>query len=775
MGNLLLPSTARLERLRIHYPSVIASALRAGIERICPRLHLLGLREVLRFGVAHSRLLFGCAVFLAAFLLFLVEPIAAKQLLPFLGGSAAVWITCLVFFQTALLLAYLYAHWFARQSSSNLGWGLHFLLLAAALALAAFWAFGGIDLSAGPAHPVLTIFFALSVWIGLPFLALGSTSPLLQVWWSRLQLSRFQGTAIPWRLFALSNLASLLALAAYPTLIEPRLTLHAQRIAWCCGFALYACVAALLAHRARSAASESPAPDKVADNDSRPRSSLVLKLLWLFLPMGASMQLCAVTAYITANIAPIPLLWILPLAVYLLTLIFAFEFPRFIPRAIVLRFLALVLASLGYMLSEVDHTWPLRLWIVLVLFGLFIACLFCHVEAYALKPARASESTLFYLLFAAGGALGSYAVGIAFPLLFSFNYDLAITFVVTALLALAVVWLGGVKPSTPLEPARSPLLRVVQTVPLFLAAWAARLVWCAAVVMLLLLTCWLHIAYHRGTLVAVRNFYAALRVKQSFGYPGSLVRTLSNGTIEHGTQIYATDELRRTPTTYYALDSGVGLALRFCCLHPGGSVDEIGNGSIRPRSIGVIGLGAGTLAAYGRKGDHITFYEINPAVIPIARNVFTYIRDSAAQIDIVEGDARTSLNREPPQHFDVLVVDAFSGDAIPLHLLTAQALALYRRHLAPGGILAFHISNQHVDLEPAIALLAQSAGMQALRVSSAPNGDLGEYSAKWVLVADNPAFFAQPEVPSAGRPAAFLPGLRLWTDDYSSLLPLLRW
>jgi SAM-dependent methyltransferase len=737
--------------------------------------------------VAHSRLLFGCAIFLAAFLLFLVEPIAAKQLLPFLGGSAAVWITCLVFFQTALLLAYLYAHWFAGHQNSNSGsnlrsnlvWSLHFFLLAAALALAAFWAFGAIDLSAGAAHPVLTIFLALGLWIGLPFLALGSTSPLLQLWWSRLQLSRpqssrFDGAAIPWRLFALSNLASLLALAAYPTLVEPRFTLHAQRLIWFCGFALYACLAALLARRARLAALDTQAAEKIADNESQPPSTLAHKLLWLLLPMGASMQLCAVTAYITANIAPIPLLWILPLAVYLLTLILAFEFSRFIPRAIVLRFLALVLASLGYMLSEVDHTWPMRLWIVLVLFGLFIACLFCHAEACARKPARASEYTLFYLLFAAGGALGSYAVGIAFPLLFSFNYDLAITFVVTALLALAVVWLGGIKSWRPLEPARSPILRAVQTVPLFLGAWAARLVWCAAVGMLLLLTFWLNIAYHRGTLVAVRNFYAALRVKQNFGYPGSTLRTLSNGAIEHGTQIYVSDELRRTPTTYYALDSGVGLALRFCCLSPDGPVDGSGNGSIRPRSIGVIGLGAGTLAAYGRPGDRITFYEINPAVIPIARNVFTYLRDSAAQIDIVEGDARTSLNREPPQRFDVLVIDAFSGDAIPLHLLTAQALALYRRHLAPGGILAFHISNQHVDLEPAIALLAQSAGMQALRVSSAPNDDRGEYSAKWVLVADNPAFFAQPEVAAAGHPAAFLPGLRLWTDDYSSLLPVLR-
>jgi len=262
--------------------------------------------------------------------------------------------------------------------------------------------------------------------------------------------------------------------------------------------------------------------------------------------------------------------------------------------------------------------------------------------------------------------------------------------------------------------------------------------------------------------VAVRNFYAALRVKQNFGFPGATLRTLTNGTIQHGTQIFGTDEQRKTPTTYYAPDSGVGLALRLCC----------GN---RGRNVGVIGLGAGTIAAYGRPGDHIRFYEINPAVEPIARNAFTYIRESQAQVDVVQGDARTSLAREQPQGFDVLVVDAFSGDAIPLHLLTAEALTLYRRHLAPGGIVAFHISNQHVNLGPAIALLAKNAGMEAMRVSTGAQEDRGEFSASWVLVSDNAAFFAQPEVAAAARPLAVRHGLRLWTDDYSSLLPLLRW
>lgn len=675
--------------------------------------------------MTRTRLFFGGAVFLAAFLLFLVEPIAARQLLPILGDSAAVWITCLVFFQTALLCAYAYAHWLAR----NPQWKAHILLLAAAIALAAYWAFGNVDLSGGPDHPVSTIFLALSVWIGLPFLTLGATSPLLQFWWSRVE-----GSAIPYRLFALSNLASLLALGLYPTLIEPHFTLHAQRAAWFIGFMLFAALAASLTLRSRAAV-QSSAPSQAADDASIPASPLAHKLLWLLLPMGASMQLSAVTSYITVNIAPIPLLWILPLAVYLVTIIAAFEFPRLLPRGIVARFLAVMLGGLAYMLSSIDVSLPLNVGVIFFLLELLVAGLFCHSEAYALRPKRTSESTLFYLLFAAGGALGSFLIALAFPYLFRFNYDLAITFFITALLALACWWRAG---------------------------WPLRLLWSAASVMMLLLVIWLHIADQRGTIVSVRNFYGTLRVKENYGYPGAKLRTLTNGTIQHGTQIFASDELRKTPTTYYAQDSGIGLAMLFCCQQ-------------RPRNLGVIGLGAGTLAAYGRPGDHIHFYEINPAVAPIAENTFTYIRESGAKVDIVPGDARASLAREAPQNFDVLAVDAFSGDAIPLHLLTAQAIDLYLRHLAPGGILAFHISNQHVDLEPAIALLAQHAGMRAIRVTNKANESRGEFESTWMLLSTNPVFFAQPWVAAASKPAALQPSLRLWTDDYSALLPLLRW
>ena len=675
------------------------------------------------------RLLFAITILLGAFLLFLVEPIAARQLLPVLGGSAAVWITCLVFFQATLLLGYLYAHWLARRPSAV----LHLPLLAVAAASAVLWVARTFTSGNNADHPILTVFSVLGVSIGFPFLVLAATSPLLQVWWWRMEREN-----IPYRLYALSNLASLLALAAYPTVIEPYLTLHTQRLLWSCGFAVFIVLCGMLAMKTGKTAS-TPEPEGPCD-PSAPRTPLMHKLLWLLLPMGGAMQLSAVTSFLTANVAAIPLLWILPLAVYLITIIIAFQFSRLVPAAILNRLLIVFLASLGYALSHVDTSWPLWVSLTLFLIEIFLACLFLHSEAVELRPARPSESTLFYLLFAAGGALGSFLIGIACPLLFSFNYDLPITVFVTALLALAAAWNTD---------------------------WNQRLLWSVASVMLLVLLVMIHIAYQRDTTVAVRNFYAALRVKQTLTYPGTTKRTLMNGIIEHGTQVFGTDELRKTPTTYYARDSGVGLALEICCL---------GNdGSVRPRRIGVIGLGAGTIAAYGRSGDRITFYDINPAVVPIARNVFTYIRDSGAKVDIVVGDARTSLAREEPQHFDVLVIDAFSGDAIPIHLLTREAMALYRRHLAPGGILAFHISNRHVDLEPPIALLAASAGMEARHVHSLENDRRGEYTATWMLATDNASFFLQPELVAHAFGPDTKPGLRLWTDDYSALLPVLSW
>jgi hypothetical protein len=673
-----------------------------------------------------SRLLYGSTIFLAAFLLFLVEPMAAKQLLPVLGGSSAVWLTCLVFFQITLLLGYMYAHWLARSGTGGWRGLMHIALLAAAVALLLFQKPLTADLSRGAANPVSTIFATLALTIGLPFLLLGSTSPLLQIW-----LQRRAGGSVPYGLFALSNVGSLLALAAYPTLVEPFLTLRLQKTLWTFGFIVFAVLGVILTGQAQAVPRDSFTPEHEAEAGLM--STARAKWLWFLLPMVAAMQLTAVTSHVTLNIAAIPLLWMLPLGTYLLTFIIAFEFSAFYKRGVVVRLLVLMLASLGYTLSKTDVSLPIGVAIAFFLVETFVACLFCHAEAYALRPRNARETTFFYLLVAGGGAAGTFLIAIASPLLFAANYDLAITFFLTAVLALTVTWSEG---------------------------WPQRLLWSTSSVLLLALLVMLHIVNGRETMLQARNFYGTLRVKQSVSTQAVPLRTLLNGTIQHGTQLFAPG-LSKTPTTYYAKDSGIGLALEHCC-------------DGRPRNIGVVGLGAGTLAAYGRAGDRIRFYEINPLVRPVAQNLFTYLRDSPAQISFADGDARTSLTREAPQGFDVLAVDAFSGDAIPLHLLTTEAIALYRRHLAPNGIIAFHVSNQYLDLAPEIDLLASSAGMTARLVDSSSDDARGSFRATWVLVTDDESLFDRPGLDLAAEPIDPSRGLRAWTDDYSSLLPIFQ-
>ena len=672
------------------------------------------------------RILYGSAIFLGAFLLFAVEPMAAKQLLPALGGSSAVWITCLVFFQTALLLGYLYAHWLGRRGSGRRAAVVHLALLVVGAGLLVL--VRQPDLSGAASHPQTAIFAVLTLTIGLPFLLLASTGPLLQLW-----LAREESGGIPWKLFALSNAGSLLALVLYPTIIEPHLSLSLQRKAWGCGFAIYAVVCAAIAWRMRGSGTARVAESGTGADGSG--ATWRAKLLWFLLPAGGAIQLCAVTSHLSQNIAAIPLLWVLPLGVYLLTFIVAFEMPPLRSMWMVTRLLIVLLAALGWMLSKTDVTIPIQINIGFFLAELFFACLFCHVETYRLRPANPSESTLFYLLIAAGGAAGTIFIGIVCPLIFDANYDVAVAFLATAALALIVTWGGG---------------------------WAQRLLWGTGTALLLALVVMLHLVYARHAIVEERNFYGALRVKESHVPPGAeTVRTLMHGTIEHGTQWFA-PQFRRSPTTYYATDSGVGLALRFCC-------------EGRPEHVGVVGLGAGTLAAYGKPGDRMRFYEINPLVRPIAENLFTYLRESGAQISFADGDARISLTREAPQNFDVLAIDAFSGDAIPVHLLTTQAMEVYRRQIGPGGILAFHVSNQYLDLTPEVAELAAASGMEARLVDTPAQEWRGEYRATWVLVTDNVAFFVQPQVAALALRIPDKPGLRAWTDDDSSLLRLLQW
>ncbi|MGE5323165.1 MAG: fused MFS/spermidine synthase [Actinomycetota bacterium] len=683
------------------------------------------------------RILYASAVFLGAFLLFLVEPIVGKRLLPLLGGSSAVWITCLVFFQSALLVGYVAAHWLATRLRPR----------AQAMAYSSFLLLGlgqgvfGLSprLHASTFHPIVSVFVLLAALIGFPFVALAATNPLLQSWYVRDCESRAgEGQHIrPYRLFAVSNFGSLLALLIYPWLVEPNLTLREQSALWLAGLLMFALSCAGIIWRIRNS-SGTGREEQSASGGSADSPALADRILWLLLPACASLLLCAVTSHLTQNIAAIPLLWILPLGAYLLSFIWAFSGARLYPRRTMLCVFVAALAAVSYELWDKQFVpagkrllLPMPWTIVLFCAILLLLCLVCHAELYRLRPGP-RHLTSFYLSIAAGGALGAVFVGVVAPLVFSANYELSCGLLMTVAVVLLATWRLGV-------------------------IW--RLLWPAGFLAMATLAVLHARADSKDTIVQLRNFYGTLRVTQHFDPPeGSYTRTLIHGTILHGEQTF-TDKLRRAPTTYYGHKSGAGLALDLCC-------------GTSPRRVGVIGLGAGTLAAYGRKGDVFRFYDINPLVERIANNLFTYLRESDAKIEIVTGDARLSLAAEPQQHYDVLLVDAFSGDAIPVHLLTRQAMELYLRHLKPGGILAFHVTNRYLDLSPEVERLAEHAGLQAALISSDEDDDAGVYGADWVLVTANHEFLK--EIAVSAIPIRTIPGLRPWADDFNSLLPLLR-
>jgi len=665
------------------------------------------------------RWLYALTIFLSAFLLFVVEPMAAKQLLPTLGGSSAVWTTCLVFFSLALLLGYLYAHWVSSRFDSRKQAVIHILLLTAGLLTL------GIRIRPSPTavsfHPALTVFRVLVMVIGLPYLALSATTPLLTAWYA----DSFEGRS-PYRLFALSNLASLLALASYPLLIEPGLSMNQQTKWWSGGFLLFAVLCGAIAWQGRRRVLSST-PEQ-ADLAGHPEP------FWFLLALGGGMMLTAVTSHMSANIAAIPLLWVPPLALYLLTFILAFQGAWTPIRQSMLRFVLLVVASMAYALKDIRTQPPIAISVPLFLIGLFVTCFFLHGELYERRPVTAGM-TRFYLVTAAGGAAGTLLIGVVAPLVLRANYDLACTLVVVALIALAATWHDG---------------------------WGLRMLWMVGAAAAVVVLSAQVKQYDDDAVALMRNFYGTLRVRESHLPPQSDTdRQLLNGTIEHGAEWFAPQFLGQ-PLTYYALDSGLGLAMRLCC-------------GTDPKRVGVIGLGTGTVAAYGNRGDVIRFYEINPLVERLASHWFTFLHGSDAKTDVVLGDARLSLATEGPQHFNVIVIDAFSGDAIPVHLLTREALALYRRHLEPDGVIAFHVSNQYVNLEPVVAAIAADAGLHAVSVHSHGDDQNGLYYADWILVTANQVFLGQPEVVNNAFPTPVQAGVRLWTDNYSSVFPLLKW
>jgi len=522
------------------------------------------------------------------------------------------------------------------------------------------------------------------------------------------------------------------ALIVYPWLIEPRSSLRGQTTGLVIGVVVLAVLGALMAYSMRNVPLLRPAASRVGDAPAAGATAQD-RLLWVLFAACGSLLLSAVTNHLSQNVATIPLLWVIPLIAYLLSFVVAFGGGRWHPRRLVVALFIAALATDGYFLHKGDLEVPRALLIAAFSGALFLQCLFCHSEVYRRRPAP-RHLTSFYFHVAAGGALGAILVGVGAPTLLSGNYELAYGLVCAAVLGLAVTWAAG---------------------------WIARGFWAAVAVVMVALGAGQMRDDRINALLHERNFYGALHVTQvnNARYHG-VVRTLYNGVIEHGQEIF-TAALRRSPTTYYGHPSGVGFALDLCCGHG-------------PRRVGVIGLGTGTLAAYGRAGDVFRFYEINPAVERIARTMFTYLRDSPATIDVVMGDARLSLAAEPPQRFDVLAIDAFTGDAIPVHLLTSQALELYRQHLKPGGIVAFHVSNRFLDLAPVVQQLADAAGLRTAFISSDDDTRRDLDSADWVLVTANDDFLLNAAVARANQAIPIPPGLHPWTDDYNSLLPVLR-
>jgi SAM-dependent methyltransferase/MFS family permease len=667
--------------------------------------------------------LYAAAIFLSSFLLFLVQPLIARLILPWFGGSAAVWTTCMLFFQVLLLAGYAYAHLLARFARGKFEALLHSALLVVALitlpiAPSEVWK------PVGTEEPISWILLLLTGSVGLPYFLLAANSPLLQAWFARARPGEN-----PYRLFALSNLGSLVALLGYPFVVEPYLGGTGQVRLWSWLFAGFALLCAAVAWRTPAAQPRAAESTTIAPL----RKSEVA--LWLALSAAGSALLLAVTNHLTQNVAAVPLLWLAPLTLYLATFIIAFDGKGWYRPQWIWSVLVIWICGMGWLIVDNDYQFELGMHLAMFLPGLFLGCLFCHGELYRLRP-PASRLTAFYLAISAGGAIGGLAVAVGAPLAFDGYYELGAALVVLAVLA---------------------AIRFAPLNPIARYASLAALLGIAAV------AAYDGMRYQRDVRVATRSFYGVLRVKE-YGTPGeeSHLRRLVHGAIMHGEQ-YMHEKFRRMLTTYYHEDSGIGAALH--------SIGE------QPARVGIIGLGTGTIAAYGRQGDVYRFYDIDERVMQVALHEFTYLTDSNAKIELALGDARLTLEREGPRNFDVLAVDAFSSDAIPVHLITREALAVYLKHVKPDGIVAFHVSNRFLDLIPVVARLAKENGAHALLVRDDPDEETDPRRSRtdWVLVSRDPAALKRPAIQERTVvDAEDRPDWRTWTDDYSNLIQILK-
>jgi SAM-dependent methyltransferase len=674
--------------------------------------------------------LYALTITCSSALLFLVQPMIAKAILPRFGGSAGVWVTCMLFFQVALLIGYLYAYGITRLGRRAQA-AIHLTLLA--LTLAALPLRPRFEWSqSGGGNPAFAILWLLTVSVGLPYFLLSTTSPLLQSWYAA------RGALLPYRLFALSNAASLAALFAYPVVVEPLLSGKHQLLWWTCGYLGVVILAGLAAMG--TARDRSLPPTRAATVRERfwlwpgnrsltvaARNAEVTSrpLLWIALAACASTLWLAVANHLSQEVAPIPFLWVLPLGLYLLSFILCFEGSGWYRPTLFRWLLPVAWIAVCVRIALQGSIGGLEWEIPVFAAALFICCMFCHGELAESKPDPREGLAFFYLMVALGGALGAVFVGLVAPNVFSTYLELPIGITGCVLLALALLF--GF-------PAKR-LLRLTLFATLAIV-FALR--------------------YRSGDadVVRVRNFYGVLQVRDR-GEGTSAARVLYNGVTLHGLQFLA-PERSRLATVYFSAESGVGRVLD-SRRKPG-------------RRVGIIGLGAGTLAAYGQRGDHFRFYDINPAVIEIAQRDFRFLAESEAQADVVHGDGRLSLEREPANSFDTIVLDAFSDDSIPIHLLTREAFESYFRHLREGGVLALHITNRYLDLEPVVEAQAASFGKQAMLIHNLADPERGVYEADWAIVSDE----RLADLVGYSHPPAATRMLRPWTDDFSNLFRVLR-
>jgi len=746
---------------------------------------------------------FGSTLFLSALLLFQVQLIISKYILPWFGGSAAVWTTSMLVFQVLLLGGYVYSHLISERLCPKTQSNVHLALLAAAfvliLALSLVWPSaitpGASWKPTSNANPLRSVILILLVSAGVPFLVLSTTGPLLQRWFVRQG-----GSARTYRFYAISNLGSLLGLLTFPFLLEPMLHMTTQGRMWSLFFALFAAGCAWCAWSIRDATDEErPLGPQHAESTSD--TSVIARLLWVLLPGCASALLLATTNQLCQQITAIPLLWVLPLALYLLSFILCFDHPRWYRREI---FHPLLLAGIPALYVAV-HFALLTAELVIVPLLLFVACMVCHGELVALKP-EVRRLTSFYLAISAGGALGGVFVAVVAPLIFRFFTEYEITLAACLILLLCCLFLDAdswiYRMSFPLTagiavgmvgiaycagrfiPGLAPMLDSLRFYPIVILlsglvlpgallqrpqseppkrTFRAGQVFIVFVPVLSLAGLFLIAQPLPNLFLGKRNFYGALRV---YELPNG-GKELQHGRTKHGIQLGPPYD--RIPFAYYGENSGIGILLRnHPKHHPGAGF-----------RVGVVGMGAGTLAAYGLPGDYFRFYEIDPDVTDLSSGVqpiFTYVPDSQARVDVELGDGRLLLEREAArregQNFDVLVLDAFSGDAIPVHLLTIEAFDTYWKHLNPQhGVIAIHISSNHVDLLP--VLEGTAAHYSAYTLFRNVDGELPFMPSTWVIMAPHPQDLEVNGLMPSPRPEG-TPSPRVWTDDYSDVITLLR-